>query len=130
VTVVVDASVMLSALIDGAADGVWARGTLRGRGLVAPHLLPAEVANSLRRHVMAGRVSADNAASALAELVDLDVAMVGFMPHLDRVWELRSSVSAYDAWYVALAEELDAPLATLDRRLASAPGPRCAFLTR
>jgi len=130
VTVVVDASVMLSALIDNAAGGEWARGTLRGRELVAPHLLPAEVANALRRHVLAERVSSDNAASALAELEDLDVAMVGFLPHVDRVWELRSSVSAYDAWYVALAEELDAPLATLDGRLASAPGTRCTFLTR
>jgi len=130
VTVVVDASVMLSALIDNAAGGEWARGTLRGRELVAPHLLPAEVANALRRHVLAERVSSDNAASALAELEDLDLAMVGFLPHVDRVWELRSSVSAYDAWYVALAEELDAPLATLDGRLASAPGTRCTFLTR
>jgi predicted nucleic acid-binding protein len=43
------------------------------------------------------------------------------------VRQLRVTVSAYDAWYVALAEALDVPFATLDSRLARAPGPRCAF---
>lgn len=46
-----------------------------------------------------------------------------------RVWELRDRCTAYDAWYVALAERLDAPLATLDLRLTAAPGPTCCFLT-
>jgi predicted nucleic acid-binding protein len=45
-----------------------------------------------------------------------------------RVWELRRSITAYDACYVALAEQLRAPLATLDRKLSRASGPRCAFL--
>jgi len=47
----------------------------------------------------------------------------------ERVWQLRANVTPYDAWYVALAEALDVPLATLDLRLATAPGPRCRFLT-
>jgi predicted nucleic acid-binding protein len=62
-------------------------------------------------------------------LVELGVKLHPFEPFTARVWELRDTVGAYDAWYVALAEALDAPLATLDLRLASAPGPRCAFLT-
>jgi len=45
----------------------------------------------------------------------------------DRGWELRGSVTAYDACYVALAEGLDAPLATIDVRLSCAPGLTCAF---
>jgi predicted nucleic acid-binding protein len=45
------------------------------------------------------------------------------------VWELRENITAYDAWYVALAEELRATVATLDTRLARAPGPRCRFET-
>lgn len=45
------------------------------------------------------------------------------------MWEIRSSVRTYDAWYVAVAEALDLPLATLDTRLTSAPGPRCEFIT-
>jgi predicted nucleic acid-binding protein len=52
---------------------------------------------------------------------------VPYPPFADRVWELRASVSAYDAWYVAVAEELACPLATLDARLSRAAGPRCAF---
>ncbi|MGH8903342.1 MAG: type II toxin-antitoxin system VapC family toxin [Egibacteraceae bacterium] len=45
----------------------------------------------------------------------------------ERVWKLRRTITAYDAWYVALAESLDAPLLTLYHRLARAPGPRCSF---
>jgi predicted nucleic acid-binding protein len=52
----------------------------------------------------------------------------GFSPFAARAWELRSKVTSYDAWYVAVAEELDLSLATLDRRLAAASGPRCRFL--
>ncbi len=51
-----------------------------------------------------------------------------FEPLASRVWALHPTVTAYDAAYVALAEELDAPLATLDRRLARASGPTCEFL--
>jgi predicted nucleic acid-binding protein len=42
----------------------------------------------------------------------------------DRAWELRQNVSFYDGLYVALAEALEAPLLTLDARLAKAPGLR------
>lgn len=44
-----------------------------------------------------------------------------------RIGELRDSVSAYDATYVAVAEALEAPLVTADGRLARAPGPRCSI---
>lgn len=50
-----------------------------------------------------------------------------YAPFASRVWELREDVTCYDAWYVAIAEALSAPLATLDARLANAPGPRCRF---
>lgn len=52
-----------------------------------------------------------------------------FEPFAARVWELRNSVASYDAWYVAMAEDLEYPLATLDRRLAKSGGPKCKFLT-
>jgi predicted nucleic acid-binding protein len=41
-----------------------------------------------------------------------------------RIWELRENLTAYDATYVALAEVLDAPMVTMDVRLAQAPGIR------
>ena len=126
-TLVVDASVVVAALIDTGADGTWAEQVLGSEALAAPHLMPAEVANVLRRAALAGDVSADSAALAHADLQDLRVDLFAYEPFAARVWTLRTSVTTYDGWYVALAESLDAPLATLDRRLARSPGARCTF---
>ena len=81
----------------------------------------------LRRAVQAGDMSPDAAALAYQDLLDLRIQMYPYAPFSVRVWELRNNVTPYDAWYVALAEFLDVPLATLDGRLAKAPGPRCEF---
>jgi predicted nucleic acid-binding protein len=124
-TVVVDASVVVAALVDNGPDGRWAEQVLLSGYLVAPHLLPAEVGNVLRRAALAGLISADAAALAHADLQELKVDLFPYEPFADRIWELRANVTAYDAWYVALAEFLDCPLATLDRRLARAPGITC-----
>lgn len=126
--VVVDASVVVAALIDPSPAGVWAERVLMSAPLAAPHLLTVEAANILRRLSRAGRIPADTAALAHADLVELRVALFPYEPVAERVWALRETVTAYDAWYVALAEELGAPLATLDAALATAPGPTCAFL--
>ncbi|MEW6155631.1 MAG: type II toxin-antitoxin system VapC family toxin [Actinomycetota bacterium] len=126
-TLVVDASLVVAALVDSGADGRWAESMLGSDALVAPHLLPVEVANVLRRAVAAGEVSADSASLAHGDLLGLRIGLFAYEPFANRVWELRGGVSAYDAWYVALAESLDAPLATLDRRLARSRGPRCRF---
>lgn len=128
-TRVVDASVVVAALVTTDADGVWAEGVLEGGPLWAPHLLPVEVLSQVRRSVAAGLLAPDQAAMAVADLADLPIGYVSAQPHLSRMWELRSNVTAYDAIYVALAEALDAPLVTLDQRLARASGPRCAFVT-
>ncbi|WP_131786634.1 type II toxin-antitoxin system VapC family toxin [Protofrankia symbiont of Coriaria ruscifolia] len=91
--------------------------------------LPVAVANVLRRAAMAGEISADTAALAHADLLSLRVELFAHEPFATRVWELRENVTAYDSWYVALAESLGAKLATLDLRLAKATGPRCTFAT-
>ncbi|HWJ80607.1 MAG TPA: type II toxin-antitoxin system VapC family toxin [Nocardioides sp.] len=126
-TRVVDASVVVSALIATDARARWAEEQLVGDSLVAPHLLPLEVANVLRRSVRTGLVPQEIAGLALDDLVDLSITYYEVVPHLSRIWALRDNLSAYDAAYVALAEALDAPLATLDRRLAGAAGSRCDF---
>lgn len=126
-TLVVDASLVVAALIDGGTDGRWAESMLESDALAAPHLLPVEVANVLRRAVALGDVSADSASLAHADLLGLRISLFAYEPFANRVWELRGGVSAYDAWYVALAESLDAPLATLDRRLTRSTGTRCRF---
>ena len=128
-TLVVDASVVVAGLAGGGADGRWAEDVLVADDLAAPHLMPVETAHVLRRSVFARRLSADVASLAHQDLLALRVALFEYAPVAHRVWELCSNVTAYDAWYVALAEMLDAPLATLDTRLAEATGPRCPFLT-
>ncbi len=108
---------------------MWAEDLVSREHLVAPHVLPVEVASTLRRGVASGGIDATVASLAHADLLRLRIDLVPYAAVGDRVWGLRGSVTAYDACYVAVAESLDAPLATLDRRLARAPGPRCAFLT-
>lgn len=123
-----DAGLVVAALVD---DGPLGRDAIAAMGmgdLAAPHLMPVEVAGVLRRAVAAGKLSADAAATAHADMMDLPVQLFGYAPFAQRIWELRSSVTPYDAWYVAVAEELDARLATVDARLSRAHGPRCGFL--
>jgi len=129
VTLVVDAGFVVAALVDDGPLGRWADGLLVSGPLAAPHLMPVEAANILRRAALAGTVTGDVAGLAHADLLRLRVELFGYDVLADRVWELRGSVTAYDACYVALAEDLDAPLATIDVRLTRAPGPSCAFET-
>ncbi len=126
---VVDAAFVVAALIDDGADGTWADQLLAGESLAAPHLMPVEVANILRRAVQRGEVSADVASMAHADLLALPIELFPYGPFASRVWELRDNLTAYDAWYVALAELLEAEMATLDVRLSRAPGLRCPFRT-
>jgi predicted nucleic acid-binding protein len=128
-TTVVDASVVVAALVDDDEVGSWARDVLDDGALFAPHHMPSEVVNALRRHSSDGRVPDPLGALALDELTQLTVDLVPFLPFSGRIWALRQSVSVRDAWYVAVAETLEAPLATLDRRLMRANGPTCEFLT-
>ena len=126
---IVDASMIVAALVDSGPDGTWADSLLADTVLAAPHLMPVEVANILRRGAQAGDLSPDVASLAHRDLLGLRVALYPYEPFAERVWALRGNVTAYDAWYVALAERLNTPLATLDHRLATAPGPRCDFKT-
>ena len=124
-TLVVDASVVVALLIDDGSDGRWAAQVCRGEVLAAPDHMPVEAANVLRRAVLAGDISGDSATLAHADLLDLRVELFPYSTIADRCWDLRDTITTYDAAYVALAEQLVAPLATLDRRLARAPGPQC-----
>jgi predicted nucleic acid-binding protein len=91
-------------------------------GLHVPHLADVEVAQALRRYTREGELDATAAAVALDDLRALDLRRHSHEPLLDRVWDLRENLSAYDAVYVALAEALDSVLLTCDGRLARAPG--------
>jgi predicted nucleic acid-binding protein len=128
VTVVVDSSAVVAALVDEGPDGRWARRQLARTFLAAPAHLFVEVSSVLRRSVLAGSLGRDVAALAHDDLLHLQVTVFPFEPFAGRIWELHPTVTAYDAGYVAVAEALDAPLITLDRRLARANGPTCDFL--
>ncbi len=116
---------VVTALIDSGEDGRWALNLLATGPLAAPHLMPVEAANILRRAVLSGQISADSAALAHADLLAPRIELFPCSPFAARVWELRGNLTAYDAWYVAVAETLGAKLATLDVRLSRAQGPRC-----
>lgn len=122
---VVDASVLAVALADDGADGDGARARLRGEDLASPELLDLEVLSVLRRQVIAGALGVRRAELALDDLSAMPLERAPHVPLLRRCWELRENLTTYDASYVALAETLDVPLLTGDRRLARATGPRC-----
>ncbi|HEX9646705.1 MAG TPA: type II toxin-antitoxin system VapC family toxin [Alphaproteobacteria bacterium] len=123
--IVVDASAALEALLrTPAAAAVEERLFDSGETLHAPHLIDVEVAQVLRRYANAGEVDAERCRAALADLADFPLNRYPHDVLLLRVWDLRANLTAYDAVYVALAEALDAPLLTRDRRLAAAPGHR------
>ena len=126
-TVVVDASVVVAALVDDGPAGRWADEVLAGEVLAAPHLMPVEVASILRRSSLTGDITADTASIAHGDLGLLRVELFDYASTAERVWDLRGTVTPYDAWYVAVAEALDVALVTLDAKLARAPGPRCRF---
>ena len=123
--IVVDASVVVSALLVDGPEGEAARQALRSEAAHAPHLLDVEVTSAVRRWVLAGRLGVEEARSSIRDLADLAITRHGHEPLLDRVLELRDAVSAYDGTYVALAELLGATMVTGDRRLSRGPGVRC-----
>ena len=125
--IVVDASVLSVALGDDGADGASARASLRDQTLVAPELIDLEVVSVLRRLVKAGLMTPARADLALTDLTELPMRLASHRPLLSRCWELRETVTPYDAAYIALAEILGIAMVTGDSRLSRAPGIRCAI---
>jgi len=124
--IVCDASAVLAVLLDSGRDGQWATARLADADLFAPTLLPYECSNVIRRAELSGAISADQAAQAHADLLDLAVDLWPYDVLATRAWELRANLSSYDAAYVALAEILGIPLVTLDQRILRAPGITCS----
>ena len=126
--VVVDASVIVSTLVDLGREGQWAEAAVADGILIGPELVLVEASNILRRLEQAGEISQQEATNAHGDLLQLDIELFPFAPFAERIWALRSNLTSYDAWYVALAEEFDCPLITLDKRLSRASGPKCEIV--
>ncbi len=126
--IVVDASVLAHAIADDGGVGRRARGELRAAGeLAAPDLVDVETTAVLRKRWLAGAISDQRLRVAVEDLEDLELDRYPTLPLMRRAYELRTDVTAYDAAYIALAEVLGYALLTGDRRLANAPGSRCAI---
>ncbi len=129
VRIVCDASALVALLLDSGSDGQWVTETIAGSDLAAPNLVDFESANIIRRHERAGIISADQAAQAHVDLLDLTIELWPYELVAARAWELRHNLSSYDASYVALAESIGAMLVTLDERIGGAPRLRCQVTT-
>jgi predicted nucleic acid-binding protein len=121
--IVVDASAVVEVLLGTpAAVAIERRLFDRSETLHAPHLLDIEVAHAVRRYAARGEIDGQRGRAALTDLADFPLYRYPHDPLLLRIWDLRQNFTAYDAVYVALAEELGFPLITRDRRLAGAAG--------
>ena len=121
--IVLDASAAIEWLLQSAPglkieDRIYSH----GETLHAPHLWDLEVAQVLRRLSLGGTISGSRADEAFRDLRDLRINRYPHDVLLPRVWQMRHNFSAYDAAYIALAEELKATLVTRDSKLASASG--------
>ncbi len=119
--IVVDASAAVLGLLN---DGD-ARAYLADEPFACPHLADSEIVHALRGQVFRGDVDTADAERAIATWARLGMLRVPVVGMLERIWELRENLSAYDATYVAVAETLEAPLLTADARLAGAPSIAC-----
>jgi len=124
--IVIDASVLANVIGDDGADGKRARAELRtAQDLAAPDLVDVETVAVLRKRWLAEAITQRRFASAIGDLENIAIDRYPTLQLMRRAYELRSTVTSYDAAYVALAEILVCELLTADARLAKAPGPRC-----
>jgi len=124
--IVIDASAEVAILLNigPAAENIRTRVSQPGQTLHVPHLFDVEVLHALRS--LRGFVSTERARLALGRLRDTQFTRYPHTTLIERIWELRDNLTAYDASYVALAEALNAPLITTDARIARAPSIRAA----
>jgi predicted nucleic acid-binding protein len=123
--IVLDASAAVEWLLQTTAgQRIENRIYSKSETLHSPQLLDLETVQVLRRLVLKKVVTESRADEAIRDLVDLRMHRYPHLPLLGRIWELRHTLSSYDAAYIVLAETLGAPLITRDGKLASVPGHR------
>jgi len=123
---VVDTSALVAALFDQPRPFLLLD-RLAGGDLHAPHLVDVEFTHAVRRLVATDQLTLDRATQGRGDFVQLPILRYPHGPLLDRMWELRDNLTAYDAAFVALSEALAVPLVTTDARLAASPGHRAVI---
>jgi len=118
---VVDASVAVEYLLRTPL-GLSIAETIEDARLAAPDLIDAEVVSGLRRAVHAGRLTDERAVMAIDALTQWPLRRIAGRALAPMAWPHHHNITAYDAFYVAAASALGAPLLTADGRLARAPG--------
>ena len=115
---VIDASAMIEVLRRTPKAAAIER--LLDDDLIAPDLLITEVLHHFRFLVLGKTMSRVDATRVVEVFESADIEYVTVRPLTNRIWQLHSHVSAFDAAYIALAEELRCPLLTTDKRLSNA----------
>ena len=126
--IVVDASAVVALLTDEGRLGQFVAATLTANETAYPSLMPYEVVSALRSLCMRGALADSVADQALRNITTFPGIGFEFEELARRAWQLRHNLTIYDAAYVALAEMIDCPLLTLDRRLVAATGTQCRFV--
>lgn len=124
--VVIDASVLLTALVSSDRDGSHARRAIvRHQPLHAPQLVYVEVLSAIRGINLAGRISDADAEEAVTDLAAYPITVHPHPPLLPGAFHLRHPVTAYDAMYIVLAATLDVALLAADEHLGRAGDLPC-----
>ena len=124
--IVVDASVLVAALVSVSPAANKARDALTDDKIVCmPHLADLEITNALRNMIRRKEISEDSAFRALTTIKKMEIVRYPHTDFLDRIWELRNSITPYDAAYIALTEALQTIFITADKRLSQAHGIKC-----
>jgi predicted nucleic acid-binding protein len=127
ISFVIDASALIELVSGKPPDAALRRTALTGEG-AAPELVDIEAASTIRRMVLSGLMPAEEGSEVLHDVSETPISRTSHRPLITRVWELRHAISAYDAAYVALAEQLDVPLLTCDARLGRSNGHRAEIV--
>ena len=126
--IVVDASCLLEMLLQSTHSQAVGQRLLEDEGpLCVPHLVDVEVSHVLRRYWLSKEITERYGRGAIADLADFPLERFPHVDLLPRAWQLRNNLTAYDSIYVALAEVLEVPLITCDRKLAKATGHRATI---
>ncbi|MGH3435337.1 MAG: type II toxin-antitoxin system VapC family toxin [Sciscionella sp.] len=118
-SLVADASAIIDYLLrQPSADRIARAIFADGVRVHAPELIDSELLQVLRRLELSATLGAWEAQQLRGFARELPLELHPLRPHCDRVWSIRHCITVTDAYYVSLAEALEAPLLTTDKRLA------------